>query len=272
MDDFLEGCLIGCFVRILIKAFPYLLVIALVIWLAQTAVFFLGNNGSPIPESELETEPQVEQCTREVPLIHTVQRGDTLLELAEDYDICITTLVECHKKEYPDITKELIREGWQLNMPPPICEATPPSQREEEKCMVEAINDYISEEEPDSPLKGYGERFVYWGRVCNVDPRLIVAIARKESELGTKPCANHNAWGIRPRGVCKDFDSWEAGIRYATKNIVRLHFCYYEKHTVKDMDRYCTSNCKDWAGLVSQFMRDIEDGDPDNLTFKVFGQ
>jgi len=146
------------------------------------------------------------------------------------------------------------------------------------KAMGVLIDGYIRLHSSDSQLIDYGERFVYWGRDQNVDPRLMVAIARQESRFATDPkaCGGranelYNAWGLLGGGGCLDLVSWEIGIESVAKNIVK-HYFNHDLRTVEQISgKYCQSGCGDWSGNVSTFMEDLG-GNPDDLTFHVFGE
>jgi LysM repeat protein len=134
--------LIVLLVRILIKAWPYLLVIALVIWLAWTVVPSLENvlGGIELPDipkvSESATKPQVGQTTGGAPGTYTVQKGDMLSKIAKEFDTSVAVLVELNKDRYPSLETNpgLIQHGWKLtvrstsvsdSLPAPIPSATP---------------------------------------------------------------------------------------------------------------------------------------------------
>jgi len=148
----------------------------------------------------------------------------------------------------------------------------------ENKAIGFVIDSYIKFHFPDSHLIGYGEKFAVWGRDQNVDPRLMVAIARQESRFATDPnaCGGranelHNAWGLLENGNCIDLVSWDIGIESIAKNLVK-HYFNYNLLTVEQIStKYCQSNCGDWSENVSSFMEDLG-GNPNDLTFHTFGE
>jgi len=97
----------------------------------------------------------------------------------------------------------------------------------------------------------------------NVDPRLIVAIAQQESNLGKgMPEGCHNAWGygIHAKGtLC--FDSWEEGIETVIKGISKN---YCQKGLCDDpcvmMKKYTPSSNGSWCYGVNQFMEEMRTG------------
>lgn len=83
-----------------------------------------------------------------------------------------------------------------------------------------ALDGWISRQQPRSPLIGLGEVFVQEASVANLDPRLLVAIARQETSLGTTghAAAIHNPFGMGP-GI--NYPTWEDGISAAAENLAR---------------------------------------------------
>jgi hypothetical protein len=51
--------------------------------------------------------------------------------------------------------------------------------------LIEAINKYIDEQFPSSPFKGKGKDFVDGAMAAGINPLLIVALTKKESQMGT---------------------------------------------------------------------------------------
>lgn len=74
-----------------------------------------------------------------------------------------------------------------------------------------ALDEWMADAVPGSPLIGLGRVFVAEGLRNDIDPRALVAIARNESALGTAGSGAdiHNAFGWGP---AIPFPSWEANI------------------------------------------------------------
>jgi len=62
-----------------------------------------------------------------------------------------------------------------------------------DQSQARAIDIYLTEQ--DSPMVGYGRAFISAGKIFNVDPFLVVAIAGKESSWGKHCFLPYNAWG-----------------------------------------------------------------------------
>lgn len=108
------------------------------------------------------------------------------------------------------------------------------------------------------------EPIVRYANEYGVDPRLIVAIAQQESNLGKKmPDSCHNAWGygIHSQGtLC--FESWEEGIQTVTKGIAEK---YCQRGLCNDpcqmMKKYTPSSNGSWCYGVNQFLEEMRTGD-----------
>ncbi|MGD9531546.1 MAG: hypothetical protein AB7V44_32790, partial [Pseudonocardia sp.] len=83
-----------------------------------------------------------------------------------------------------------------------------------------ALDDWMADEVPGSPLVGLGPVFVTEGVRNGIDPRALVAIARHESVLGTagSGVGIHNAFGWGP---AIPFRSWEANIATVARGLAR---------------------------------------------------
>ena len=109
---------------------------------------------------------------------------------------------------------------------------------------------------PPEPVVKYADEY-------GIDPRLIVAIAQQESNLGKKmPESCHNAWGygIHARGtLC--FDNWDEGIRTVTKGIAekycRIGLC---DDPCLMMKKYTPSSDGSWCFGVNQFLDEMRTG------------
>lgn len=107
------------------------------------------------------------------------------------------------------------------------------------------------------------EPIIRYSKEYGVDPRLIVAIAQQESNLGKKmPESCHNAWGygIHSQGtLC--FKNWDEGIKTVTKGIAEK---YCQKGLCDDpckmMKKYTPSSNGSWCYGVNQFMEEMRTG------------
>lgn len=115
-----------------------------------------------------------------------------------------------------------------------------------------------------SPLLPHAQTIVRVARKYNVDPRLIVAIAQQESNLGKKSpenCFNAWGWGIHERGT-KCFTSWEEAIDAVTRGISSG---YCSKGLCDDpcvmMKKYTPKSNGSWCAGVNQFLKEMEFGD-----------
>ena len=140
---------------------------------------------------------------------------------------------------------------------------------------AETIDAYLSSK--GSPMVGTGSKFIEFGRIHGVDPRLIVAIAGAESSFGKNNCASYNAWGWMywdNNGVrkCFPFSSWEAGIDKVSWQIGSSSLYFKDGlKTIPDIGRrYCGSGCTDWFTNVPTFYAEMG-GDANNLTFSENG-
>jgi hypothetical protein len=136
---------------------------------------------------------------------------------------------------------------------------------------------------------GQGGTFVAAGREFGVDPRFLVAIAGHESHFATEQCKDedsariHNAWGWgADPPPCIHFDSWKEAIWQITKSIgTGKNYFAGGNDTVREFvpvyvcgplgDESCRNSegVKYWINGVTWFITDM-DGDPNNLTFRVF--
>lgn len=91
---------------------------------------------------------------------------------------------------------------------------SPPPYYASDADLAAAIDNWIRNHKPNSPLIGQGANFVAAGRAQGVDPTLLVGIANAESGLGTyKPIqAKHNPFGLGP-GLT--YPTWQSAINKA---------------------------------------------------------
>ena len=127
-----------------------------------------------------------------------------------------------------------------------------------------------------SPLKGFGEVFVRVGRKHGIDPLFLVAIATHENRLGTFKAiqAKHNTFGLGPG---RTYQSWEANIAAAARNLARPRGFYVGKNTIRavgltwaplgagndpaDLNRH-------WVGSVTHFYAQLGGTDDMNAVVK----
>jgi len=112
----------------------------------------------------------------------------------------------------------------------------------------------------NSPLAPYVKKIIEEADKNELDFRLIVAIAQKESNLckiippGTYNCWG---WGIHSKGIL-GFSSFEEGIETVSKGLKEN---YIEKgfKTIEDiMSKYTPLSNGSWAEGVNQFMQKME--------------
>lgn len=115
-----------------------------------------------------------------------------------------------------------------------------------------------------SPLLPFSQLIVSESRRFGVDPRLIVAIAQQESNLGKSSpegCFNAWGWGIHARGT-KCFSDWEKAI---TSVISGISGNYCKKGYCDDpcvmMKKYTPQSNGSWCAGVNQFLTEMENGD-----------
>lgn len=115
-----------------------------------------------------------------------------------------------------------------------------------------------------SPLLPYVDLIIRLSSASKVDPRLIVAIAQQESNLGKNSpldCYNAWGWGIHSQGtLC--FSGWEEAIKTVTEGIASG---YCAKGYCADpclmMKKYTPNSNGSWCLGVKQFLWEMEFGD-----------
>lgn len=89
-----------------------------------------------------------------------------------------------------------------------------PSNHSTDIDKAKAIHTWIKEKKPKSPLVNMGGLFVKSGRMGNINPALIVAIASAESQLGTDKDGISFILAKNPFGrLGETFDSWEDSVK-----------------------------------------------------------
>src|SRR5690606_38345725 len=110
---------------------------------------------------------------------------------------------------------------------------------------------------PGAPLIGKGAVFVREGKANGVDPRLLVAIARAESSLGSDPGAIsiNNAFGWGPH---RPFPSWEENIATVARGL-RTGYIDDGLDTIDEIQkRYCpVGAANDPTGLNANWLRSV---------------
>lgn len=84
------------------------------------------------------------------------------------------------------------------------------------------IDRFIASTHPRAPLAGQGDMIVRVGQRYGVDPRLLAAIARKESEFGTTSGRyrfNPGGWGVKLGPSVYTSRSWEEGFSKIAKGL-----------------------------------------------------
>jgi hypothetical protein len=129
-----------------------------------------------------------------------------------------------------------------------------------------AIDQWIIKNGPDSPLIGTGAVFAASGRANDVNPALMVAIARKESSLGVKiPDDTYNPFGRTATesqpgvqiGTHKwyKFNSWQEAIQEEGSYLQRVYISQGINTLGKMVEKYCPpSECD-----VNTYVKQIAD-------------
>lgn len=126
------------------------------------------------------------------------------------------------------------------------------------------LTDFVGKDNHKSPLIGYEEHIVEISEKYELDYKLIPAIARKESRMGTdggegktgRPFRPYNAWGLMTK---HSFNNWEHGIEEAGRILSEVYFEQGLDTVEKIAPKYCPPDHEDWAKDVKQFMYDIKE-------------
>ena len=127
----------------------------------------------------------------------------------------------------------------------------------------QAINQWIAEHFPNSPLKGKGALFSQSGRTGGVNPALIVAIARKESSMGKNiPHNSYNPFGRKASAsqpaVIVDgvrwykFNSWDEAILEEGPYIKRVYLDEGRTTLGKLLEKYAPPSGNDTQKYVEE--------------------
>jgi hypothetical protein len=138
--------------------------------------------------------------------------------------------------------------------------------------IIGAVYDrYIKEFSPKSPLIGMGKYFAQSGRKSGINPNVIMANARKESNFavagGAKvepPC--YNPFGRKGSGDCGDskefmkFSSYEDAILQHGDYIVRVYVKEGKNNIAEMMEKYCprSDNC-----ATDQYIKEMREWNAD---------
>lgn len=114
-----------------------------------------------------------------------------------------------------------------------------------------------------SPLLSFKDAIILYSEKYNVDPKLIVAIAQQESNLGkTSPedCYNAWGWGIHAGGTTC-FTNWDEAIETVTRGIAKS---YCARGLCDDpcemMKKYTPRSNGSWCFGINHFLEEMETG------------
>jgi len=138
---------------------------------------------------------------------------------------------------------------------------------------IDRIRMYLGQKR--SPLVASTQTFVEQGKLNNVDPRLVVAIAGAETGFGLRLCApnNYNAWNyFFNNGRCPGsmFVSWNDGVTKVSAYLRRRFISRRGALTTIEQigATYCPEpSCEPWVPNVTRFYRDELGGDISDLRF-----
>ena len=129
---------------------------------------------------------------------------------------------------------------------------------------ISIVTNYLSYQ--GSPMVGSAATFVAVADKYNLDWRLLVAIAGKESSFGKYiPPGPHNAWGWGiPTGAQRGigFDSWDEGIETVGRGLRNFYFNRGYDTLMEIESMYTPPSAAQadhpWVAGVSEFMYEIE--------------
>lgn len=114
-----------------------------------------------------------------------------------------------------------------------------------------------------SPLLPFKDAIISYSEKYNVNPKLIVAIAQQESNLGKvspENCYNAWGWGIHAGGTTC-FNNWDEAIETVTRGIAKS---YCAKGLCDDpcvmMKKYTPKSNGSWCFGINHFLGEMETG------------
>lgn len=109
----------------------------------------------------------------------------------------------------------------------------------------------------NSPMVSDAIHFVEAGKKYGIDPRLMVAIATQESNVGKFMCAKYNPFGIKKKGKCVAYNSFKDVIYYEAWLLGE--YKKGGKVTVEQIaKRYNPSGWEPWSKKVGIIMSQIK--------------
>lgn len=119
---------------------------------------------------------------------------------------------------------------------------------------VDVLQRYL--ESQDSPLAPFAQDFVAQADLYQIDWRLLVAIAGRESTFAkAEPCINAWGYGIYP-GSMRCFSSYPEAIQIISKDLREKYMNQWGAQTVWEIGKVYASS-PTWASGVVYFMNDI---------------
>lgn len=135
--------------------------------------------------------------------------------------------------------------------------------------LAQVINNWIG---PGHGLSGHGADLVWAGQQAGVDPRVLAAIARKESSSGDQNFAPHNAWGygVHAGPSTNTFGSYREGALRVAKALADPHGYYKGKglRSFADVISTYAPTSENNTGLYQQQVTGWDKqmgGDPSNV-------
>ena len=110
----------------------------------------------------------------------------------------------------------------------------------------------------NSPLAPYAELIIKESDQHDIGWTRLVAISKMESSFGVRiPPGSHNAWGIMGRNGVRRFESWEQGIKEASR-LLGENYTYNANRGIQQ--KYCpdSDGCNTaWASIVTDTTHEI---------------
>lgn len=114
-----------------------------------------------------------------------------------------------------------------------------------------------------SPLLPFKDAIILYSQKYNVNPKLIVAIAQQESNLGKispENCYNAWGWGIHAGGTTC-FSNWDEAIETVTRGISKSYctkgLC---DNPCEMMKKYTPKSNGSWCFGINHFLEEMETG------------